>query len=129
VAQVKAVSRRAEFGFAHLPFEHCELMSERQILNHWLSNLPIILPSRFLRGLARFDRVLEDLQATSNSAQPLGFENGPVLRTGSVVREGDDIIESLMIAFVLMVGQILIERVAQGTLAKEDQLVQTFILD
>jgi hypothetical protein len=29
---------------------------------------------------------------------------------------------------VLMVGKILIERVAQGTLAKENQLIETFIL-
>ena len=33
-----------------------------------------------------------------------------------------------MIAFVLMVGQILLERVAQGTFAKENQLIETLIL-
>ena len=33
-----------------------------------------------------------------------------------------------MIAFVLMMGQVLVERVAQGTLAKEKQLIETFIL-
>jgi len=38
------------------------------------------------------------------STKPLGFSNGPVLTTCALVGEGDDIIESLMIAFVLMVG-------------------------
>jgi hypothetical protein len=33
-----------------------------------------------------------------------------------------------MIAFVLMVSKILMERVAQGTFAKENQLIETFIL-
>ena len=62
------------------------------------------------------------------STQPLGFSNGPVLTKCSLVGEGDDIIESLMITFVLMVGKIFIERMAQGTLAKENQLIETFIL-
>src|SRR5208282_5136156 len=34
----------------------------------------------------------------------------------------------MMIAFVLMAGNILVERVAQGALAKENQLIETFIL-
>ena len=34
-----------------------------------------------------------------------------------------------MIAFVLMVGQKLLARVAQGRLAKENQLIETLILD
>lgn len=34
-----------------------------------------------------------------------------------------------MIAFVLRVGKILIERVAQGSPAEENQLIETFILD
>ena len=63
------------------------------------------------------------------SAQPLGFANSPVLTTGSLVGERDDIVEPLMIAFVLVVGEILLERVAQGTFAKENQLVETLILD
>src|ERR1700676_3061883 len=50
------------------------------------------------------------------SAQSLGFANRPVLATRSLVGEGDDIVEPLMIAFVLMVGWVLVERVAQGTL-------------
>src|ERR1022692_4929538 len=62
------------------------------------------------------------------SAKPLGFQNGPVLTNCSLVRERDDIVEPLMIAFVLMVGKIFIERVAQGTLAKENHLIETFIL-
>jgi hypothetical protein len=33
-----------------------------------------------------------------------------------------------MIAFVLMVGQKLLERVAQGAFAKENQLIETLIL-
>jgi len=37
-------------------------------------------------------------------------------------------VEPLMIAFVLMVGQILLERVAQGAFAKENQLIETIIL-
>jgi hypothetical protein len=63
------------------------------------------------------------------SAQPLGFANSPVQTTCSLIGERDDIIESLMIAFVLMVGQILMERVAQGSLAEENQLIETIILD
>ena len=34
-----------------------------------------------------------------------------------------------MIAFVLMVGQKLLERVAPGTFAKENQLSETFLFD
>ena len=62
------------------------------------------------------------------SAQSLGFANRPVLATRSLVGEGDDIVEPLMIAFVLMVGWVLVERVAQGTLAKGNQLIETCIL-
>jgi len=62
------------------------------------------------------------------SAQPLGFMNRPVLTVCSLVGEGDDMVESLMIALVLMVGQKLLERVAQGTFAKENQLIETLIL-
>ena len=63
------------------------------------------------------------------SAEPLGFVDGPVLTTYSLVWEGDDIIEALGIAFVLMVGEILFERMVQGTLAEENQLVETLVLD
>jgi hypothetical protein len=63
------------------------------------------------------------------TAQPLGFMNRPVLPVYSFVGEGDDIGESLMIAFMLVVGQKLLERVAQGTFAKENQLSETFIFD
>ena len=62
------------------------------------------------------------------SAKTLGFQNGPFAATRSLVRERDDIVEPLMIAFVLMVGKILIERVAQGTLAEENQLIETLLL-
>jgi hypothetical protein len=34
-----------------------------------------------------------------------------------------------MIAFMLVVGQKLLERVAQGTFTKENQLIETLILD
>src|SRR5438876_173040 len=63
------------------------------------------------------------------SAQLLGFANSPVLTTGPLVGERDDIVEPLMIAFVLVVGEILLERVAQGTFAKENQMVETLMLD
>ena len=63
------------------------------------------------------------------SAQPFGFTNRPGLTLCTFVGEGDDIGEPLMIAFVLMVGQKLLERVAQGTFAKENQLIETLILD
>src|ERR1035438_7920599 len=43
--------------------------------------------------------------------------------------EGDDIVESLMIAFMLVVGEIFIEHMAQGALAEENQLIETFLLD
>ena len=62
------------------------------------------------------------------STQALGLVNDPGLATCACVGEGDDIFESLMIAFVLIVGQILMERVTQRRLAKEDQLIQAFIL-
>jgi hypothetical protein len=62
-------------------------------------------------------------------AQPFGFTKRPGLSLCSCVGEGDDIGEPLMIAFVLMVGQKLLERVAQGTFAKENQLSETFIFD
>jgi hypothetical protein len=42
------------------------------------------------------------------SAQPLGFVNHPALATRARIGEGDDIGEPLMIAFVLMVGQVLL---------------------
>jgi hypothetical protein len=63
------------------------------------------------------------------STQALGFVNEPGLATCARVGEGDDIVESLMIAFVLMVGQKLLERVAQGTFAKENQLIETLLFD
>jgi hypothetical protein len=43
-----------------------------------------------------------------------------VLVNGSLVGEGDEIVETLMIAFVLMVGKIFLERMAQGALAEEN---------
>src|SRR5664279_4209310 len=63
------------------------------------------------------------------AAQPLGFSNGSVLTNGSLVGEGDDIVESLMIAFMLMVGEIFIEHMAQGALAEKNQLIEAFLLD
>jgi len=63
------------------------------------------------------------------SAQSLGFANRPGLATCTRVGEGDDIGEPLMIAFVLMVSQKLLERVAQGTFTKENQLIETFLFD
>ena len=63
------------------------------------------------------------------SAQPLGFVNDSGLASCACVGEGDDIGESLMIALVLMVGQKLLERVAQGTFAKANQLIETFLFD
>jgi hypothetical protein len=62
------------------------------------------------------------------SPRPLGFAKDACTATRSHVGEWDNIIESLVIAFVPRVGQILIERVAQGTFAKENQLIETFIL-
>ncbi len=47
------------------------------------------------------------------SAQPFGFTNRPVLSLCTCDGEGDDIGEPLMIAFVLMVGQIFLERVVE----------------
>jgi hypothetical protein len=61
------------------------------------------------------------------SSQSLGFANRPSLATCGCVGEGDDIGESLMIAFVLMVGQKLLKRVAPGTFAKENQWIATFL--
>ena len=63
------------------------------------------------------------------SPQPLGFAKDTCLAPRSLVGERDDIIESLVIAFVPMVGQILLERVAQGTFAEENHLVKALLLD
>src|SRR5208337_5095290 len=63
------------------------------------------------------------------AAQPLGFSNGPVGRTGLLAGGGDEIFETLMIAFMLMVGEIFLERMAQGALAEENQLIEAFFLD
>jgi len=63
------------------------------------------------------------------SPQPLGFAKDTCLAPRSLVGERDDIIESLVIALVLVVGEILLERVAQGPLAKENQLIETLLLD
>ena len=54
------------------------------------------------------------------STQALGFVNDPGLATCARVGEGNEIGEPLMIAFVLMLGQKLPERVVQGTFAKEN---------
>ena len=62
------------------------------------------------------------------SAKPLGFANGSFPTTRSLVREGDDILKSLMISLALMVGKIFIERAVQGTFAEENQLVETLLL-
>src|SRR5271157_980978 len=69
------------------------------------------------------------LVGIEQSAQPLGFSNGPVATTGWLAGEGDDIVETLMIAFMLMVGEIFLERMAEGTLAEENQLMEAFFLD
>ena len=58
------------------------------------------------------------------SAQSLSFANRPGLTLCSLVGEGDDIGEPLMIAFMLVVGQKLLERLAQGTFTKENQLIE-----
>ena len=63
------------------------------------------------------------------SAEPRRFSNGAFGATGWLIGEGDDIVESLMVAFVLMVGKVFIEGVAQGTIAEENQLVETLIFD
>jgi hypothetical protein len=39
------------------------------------------------------------------AAEPLGFSNAPVMTKRSLMRERDDIVEPLMITFVLMVGR------------------------
>src|SRR5208337_1044908 len=69
------------------------------------------------------------LVGIEQAAQPLGFSNGPVATTGWLAGEGDDIVETLMIAFMLMVGEIFIERMAQGALAEENRLIETLFLD
>jgi len=62
------------------------------------------------------------------STQPLGFAKDACTAARSLVGERDDIIEPLVIAFVPMVGQILLERVAQGTFSKESHLIETLVL-
>jgi hypothetical protein len=47
------------------------------------------------------------------TAQPLGFAKRSVLTTRLLGGEGDDIGESLMIAYMLMVGQILNQRTSR----------------
>jgi hypothetical protein len=63
------------------------------------------------------------------SAEAFGFVNGPFATIRWLVRERDDILESLMIALMEKVTQILFESMVQGTFAKENQLVETLALD
>jgi hypothetical protein len=62
------------------------------------------------------------------SAQPFGLDDSARCRSNPLVREGDDIIKSLVIAFVLMERKIFIERMARATLAEANQLIEAFIL-
>ena len=78
-------------------------------------------------GIADDDMVEDfDFKKLAGSDEIAG--NFDVRFRWSGIGEGDDIGEPLMIAFVLMVGQIFLERVAQGTFAKENQLIETLIL-
>ena len=63
------------------------------------------------------------------SAEPFGFADGAVSRTASLVGERNDIGEALVIALVLMVSQIFFERIVQGALAEQNQLIETLGLD
>ena len=63
------------------------------------------------------------------SAEAFGFVNGPFATNRWLVRERDEILKSLMIALMEKVTQILFESMEQGTFAKENQLVETFVLD
>ena len=63
------------------------------------------------------------------SSKPVGFANGSFPATRWLVRERDDIRKSLMMSLLVIVTQILIERVVQGMFAEENQLVETLILD
>lgn len=62
------------------------------------------------------------------AAQPFRFDNFPGLRPGSRIRKWDYIVETLMISFVMVVGKILGERVAQGAHAKQNQLNQDILI-
>ena len=63
------------------------------------------------------------------SAEAFGFAKGPFAATRWLVRERDDVLESLMISLMEKVTQILFESMVQGTFAKENQLVETLVLD
>jgi len=61
------------------------------------------------------------------SAKPLGFANARFAAAGSRIGEGDDIVQSLMVSFVMIVGEVFAEDVAQGTLAEENHLMEAFL--
>ena len=63
------------------------------------------------------------------SAEPFGFAKRSVLITCSLDWKWDDIVQPLMIAFVLMMGKILFEHMTEGVLTKENQRIETLFLD
>ena len=63
------------------------------------------------------------------SAEPFEFADRAVLRTARMFREGNDLGEALVIAFVLRVSQIFLEGIAQGGLTEKNQLIEALVLD
>jgi hypothetical protein len=63
------------------------------------------------------------------SAESFRFADVAVSRTARLVGERNNIGEALVIAFVLMVGQIFLEGIAQGALTEKNQLIETLLLD
>ena len=45
------------------------------------------------------------------------------------VREGDHVVQSLMIPFVMVMGEVFGKDMAERAFAKEDQLIETFLFD
>ena|ERR1017187_3890544 len=91
---------------------------------------------RHLRGLCHATdiRAIEEgrvsggaLVEVKQSAEAFGFVNGPFVTIRWLVR--DEILKSLMIALMEKVTQILFESMVQGKFAKENQLVETLVLD
>ena len=73
-------------------------------------------------GLCR-GAVVEIEQATETRR----LDNLPVARVGPPVGEGDDVVQPLMVSFVMMVGEVLGEDVAQRMLTEESQLVEALV--
>ena len=63
------------------------------------------------------------------TARQVSFDDSSCFRSGSGVRERNYVTQSLMISFVVIVGDVFAECMEQRAFAKEDELVEAFFFD